>query len=121
MGIAWTVQDGKLVAKESAGRVLWSGRPDGAAPRTVVPVPDGQDCIVLLRYEDSDAHPFANVLRVTPNGSVLWRAPLPSEEPNDAYVSLSKAAEGLVANSWSGYWVRLDEASGRILERVFTK
>jgi hypothetical protein len=121
MGILWKVQDGKLVAAESTGRVLWTGRLDNTAPRTVLAVEGGEDCIVLLRYEDSDAHPFANVLRVTPSGGVTWRAALPSDEPNDAYVSVSRAPDGLVANSWSGYRVRLDESSGQILERVFTK
>lgn len=121
MKTVWEVKGDQLVAKDAIGRILWEGQPEESAPRTVLPLNNADDCIVLLGYEHSDAMPFENLLRLSPSGRVVWRAQLPSEEPNDAYVSLSRTPEGLVANSWSGYWVRLDEASGRIIERVFTK
>lgn len=121
MRVIWEIQGDQLAATDASGRTLWRGRPLDGVPRSVLALEGSNDCIVLLRYEDAPAGPNTNLLRLAPTGEIVWRAGLPSDEANDTYVSVSRTADGVVANSWSGYWVRVDESSGMILERVFTK
>ena len=82
-------------------------------------VDDDSKCLILLDTVASKEPTFENLLCVERNGNVVWKAELP--QSNDAFVSFEQTAEGLVANTWSGYRVRLDPATGKLMERQFVK
>jgi len=84
-----------------------------------LPIDNGSECVILLDPDASKEQTFDNLLRVGRDGNVVWKAELPQD--HDAYVSFHRTPEGLVANSWSGYRVRLDLATGKIIEKQFVK
>ena len=121
MGVLYSTHEGELVATDTeTGEVRWHGRPEGHPVSSIAPIPDSEDCLVLL---DRDVQPrpqhFENALRVGPDGTTRWRGELP--QAPDVYVEIDWAAEGPVAWSWSGFMVRLDPETGRIRSSVFTK
>lgn len=84
-----------------------------------MPVPGSTDTIVLLDYMDGPSV-FANLVRVTSDGAEVWRA-TPPQPGSDAWTFARIEGHEVVANSWSGYEVRLDIVSGRERSRTFTK
>jgi hypothetical protein len=111
-----------LVVQDAAGtRTVWRGRPDGHPVRSVLPVADASGCIVLLDYSRGPPGAFPNLIRCRPDGSVEWRAALPTTAGSDAYVRVSWDEGRLLANSWSGYQVVVDPDTGRITSSTFTK
>ena len=108
------------IVRAATGELRWRGKPDGYPVDEVLPVPDSDDCLVLLLYDRGPATAFRNLLRCRPDGVVVWRAELP-DRGADAYVGVRWMGEHLVAGSWSGFEVRLDPGTGRILEQTFTK
>jgi len=100
-------------------------RPDGYAPEKVLAVPDSRDAIALLRYseEGAPAH-FPNLVRVRPDGEIQWRGMPPALEPgvHDSWLAFRWAKSGgLSANSWSGFYCKIDPETGTIISAEFTK
>ncbi len=60
------------------------------------------------------------IVRRGPDGSMTWQV-LPPEGGQDVWVSARLQEDALVANSWSGWLVRLDLVTGVVIERIFTK
>ena len=50
----------------------------------------------------------------------IWRAE-PPDGPHDAWVAVEVDDGAVIANSWSGWCVRYDLATGSEMERAFTK
>lgn len=73
-------------------------------------VPDSQEKIVMLKYTE----PFANVLRCRLDGSIVWRAELPSGS-DDVYTNIEWKDQKLHAFSRSCSSVLLDGNTGKIL------
>ena len=78
------------VADSVTGRIAWHGKPDGYPVQTVLPVASSEDCIVLLRYgygkgQEGGYHPFSNLIRCRPDGSVVWWAELPTNHRDETY------------------------------------
>lgn len=90
-----------------------------------VRLPATDDTIVLLDPDQRPDgvlpwHPFHNVLRITPEGEVRWRAELLSEETAvKAWLGLDFDG-ALRVWTWS-YNCELDPESGRIVRKTFTK
>ena len=106
-----------------AALVRYRGRLDGYPLRRVVAVPDSRDAIALLRRtEDAPAH-FPNLVRVSPDGEIRWRAMPPALEPgaHDSWVAFRAKSGGLSANSWSGFYCKIDPETGAIVSAEFTK
>jgi len=74
--VTYELLSGEVVAREGNGRVRWRGRPDGYPAKAVVPLPDSDDAVVLLDYVAGPKN-FANLVRLTPDGRVAWRASPP--------------------------------------------
>jgi hypothetical protein len=116
------VNDGELLVFDDPP--TWHGRIEGRPVRQAASLSETPDAIVLLEpplIEDS-RQPFPNLLRVGPDGQVVWRAELP--EPGDwtdEYVEFGHRDGKLTANSWSCFHVVLDPETGRILSKKFTK
>jgi hypothetical protein len=78
----------------------------GSADRLVL-VPTGDGYCKVMVAERAD-------------GSEVWSG-YPPEGDQDAWVSVRIAGDAVLANSHSGWLVRLDLASGQEIERHFTK
>lgn len=79
--------------------------------------------LVIVRFP-YDAAPrsygaFDNLLAMNSRGERAWVAEL-TESGTDSYVAIS-SRDPLVAHSWSCFRCTLDVASGKILQKVFTK
>jgi outer membrane protein assembly factor BamB len=116
------LDDGTITATDASGAVVWTGRPLGARVVDIAVLGAIGAVIALLDYMEMGSGPAKNLIRIDREGTVVWQAPLPTSELSDAYVDFSLDSEGLVsANSWSGWRVRLDAASGEIIEKLFAK
>jgi hypothetical protein len=120
--VIYGVNDGELLVFDSSP--TWRGRFDGEGVRHVLSLAESDDAVVLLEAPpiDDSLQPFFNLVRVRPNGEIVWRAehPIP-EDWTDGYVAVEQNDGVLSANSWSCYYVVLDPDTGRILSSVFTK
>jgi len=80
---------------------------------------EGERCLILLDMTASKEKVFENLLCVERSGSMVWKAELPDQP--DAFVKFEMTANGLRAWTWSGWALRLEPATGKILERYFMK
>src|SRR5580693_9184731 len=97
---------GAIELYDDAGALRWSGRPLGFGASVVLSIPGTNDVIVLCNADERrERGPFRNLLRVAPDGSVVWRADLPGETGDDAYVAVRWVGGKLVANTWSAHRV----------------
>ena len=120
MAVACFVENEELwIVEAETGSLKWRGQPDGYPVWRVLPIPGSDDGLVLLRY-DRGPRTFPNLLRLRPDGSVVWRAELP-EQVGDTYVGMEWSNGSLTAGSWSGFEVVLDPDTGRLLAQKFTK
>lgn len=108
------------IVHATTGRVVWRGQPLGYSVQMVLPTPSSDAFLVLLRYDRGPTTAFRNLLRLQPDGAVVWQAELP-DRGYDAYTDVEWRNHVLTAFSWSGFLVVLDPDSGRILSTRFTK
>jgi hypothetical protein len=97
---------------------------DGRDVEKVIAVPGSPDSIVLLDAAVASSAKFANLIRVRPDGAVVWRATPPDTDPQsaDAWVAARWRKRGrLSANSWSCYLCEIDPETGATLSATFTK
>lgn len=119
--IFFSVSDGMLTILSDDAPVLWTGQPDGMRVLDLRVASDGCSAIALLD-PPAGAGRVRNLVRITSSGDVAWRGELPEDGPTDAFVSLDVGIEGVVlAATWTGYRVRLDPVTGRLLAQEFTK
>jgi hypothetical protein len=100
------------------GQIAWRGRPCGVSAKVVIGAPGSDDAIVLLSAQDGLRE---TLLRYRADGSVVWRAELPTHWSADYYVDVDLVEDVIHAGSWSGFDVVIDPATGRILSKQFTK
>ncbi|HSQ65776.1 MAG TPA: hypothetical protein VLM85_21290 [Polyangiaceae bacterium] len=113
--------NGAIEVTDATGRLVWRGKPLQHRVKSVIPLAGEDICIVLLDPDVQLRSHFENVVCVDPHGGVVWRASLPTSGNDDCYLALAYEGGALVANSWSGFRVRIDPRGGRILDAVFTK
>lgn len=111
---------GQIVIRDSGGAIRWRGKPDGFPAKAILPLTNSEDAVVLL---DRMAGPknFANVIRLAPDGRTLWRLSPPEPSMPDAWVQCEWVGDDMYANSWSGYRVQIDLATGRPSRSEFVK
>jgi hypothetical protein len=108
-----------------AKRLVWRGRPDNAPVRSLVELPGVSDVVALLdhmagpRNALGDVKGWPNLVRVSPGGDVIWRAA--STDRQDVWVESRWEGGRLLAWTLGGWKETLDHATGRVLQRVFTK
>lgn len=110
---------GIVVSRDSAGSISWSGNFEGRALRAVAPLEGGAQCVLLLDPDSSKQPVFENLLCINKEGDVVWTAKLPDSP--DAFVRISLEGKMILANSWSGFLLKLDAHTGKEIERVFVK
>jgi hypothetical protein len=118
------VREGVVEVHEE-GRTVWRGQVLGVSALTVFSLPRTPDGVVLLDWMDRPpgieaGHPYQNVLRIRADGSIVWRAELPSGETVKSFTATSWDEGKLIAQAWSHRCV-LDPETGHILETTFTK
>jgi hypothetical protein len=92
---------------------------DGVAAVDVVSFPQGA---VVLLDSGSGTGRVANLVGVSAEGTVIWRAAPPTDEPTDAFVSAKVSQSGqLLASTWTGYQAKVDPRSGHAVLLGFTK
>ena len=82
----------------------------------------GDKIIVLF---DPDAYTekfgqFKNLIALNANGERIWTAELPTNESGDTYNQVSSKCP-LVAYSWKSFACEIDESTGRIKKKIFSK
>jgi len=107
-----------VVFRADDGAISWSGSYRGMKVAAASPIDDAR-CLVLLDTAASKEKVFENLLCVERNGAVAWKAELPDQP--DAFVKFEMTPTGLRAWTWSGWNLKLDTATGRIIEREFVK
>jgi hypothetical protein len=124
--VRWSEADGRAVARDG-DRTTWSGTVDGGARvSTVLPVVDSGDAVLLLHCDHrpvgvEDWHPFFNLIRVAPDGTIRWRAELvPQETVWKCYLQV-EWRDGRLGALAASYECTIDPATGRLIEAVFTK
>jgi hypothetical protein len=99
---------------------------DGGVVVTTMTVPGSEDEIVLLDPESRpdgvlDWHPFRNVVRLSPQGEVRWRAEvLPQETTVKCWLGMRFDDNRLTVWTYS-YLCELDLESGLVTRSTFTK
>lgn len=81
------------------------------------------NAVVVLLDPDADLglqDQYRNLIAVTTNGSVLWRAELPTERRSDVYWRIASKSP-LVASSFSSYDCEIDVHTGTINRANFYK
>ena len=106
------------VFRAADGAFSWSGSYRAMKVVAALPI-DGERCLILLDTAASKQEVFENLLCVECVGNVVWKAELPDQP--DAFVKFEMVADGLRAWTWSGWALRLDPATGKILGRQFVK
>jgi len=86
-----------------------------------VPIPASRDTIVLLDWTSDEARHGRNLVRITPEGQVVWRATPPENGTLDSFVAVEWEGAVLTASTWSCYRVTVDVDSGAITVLYFTK
>ena len=118
----YVTSSGELVILESHPCTeIWRGMPEGVPVSKAISAPNTNDIIVLLEYSHNPKHSFNNLIRIGPDGSIIWYAELPKTAANDAYVEMELRENSLLAWSWSGYKAVIDLNSGNIVQKAFTK
>jgi len=108
-----------IVSATLDGELAWRWvPPEGHAVRLLVL--EGGDVLVVVEvitYKKSKPSLF----RLTQDGRLVWAAEM-RDRDDGTYVSAEVSADGgLFANTWSGWRVRLDPATGKIVDQVFVK
>jgi hypothetical protein len=122
MKTVYAVNNGLLsIINSNDSSLLWLGKPDGYAAQDVIAVDGSDEGIILLDFasELAPSH-FANLLRCRSDGSIIWRAELPTIG-SDAYTAMEWRGTKLMAFSWSGFAVEIDPMNGKVKKKTFTK
>lgn len=64
---------------------------------------------------------FKNLIGVDEQGTILWKADLPTTITGDTYHSLEIRDDKIYAYSWCSYECCIDPVTGKILNKTFTK
>ncbi|HEY0259683.1 MAG TPA: hypothetical protein VGC18_07520 [Lacisediminihabitans sp.] len=119
--VFFSVSDGILTISLDDASDVWAGLPDGMRVLDLRIASDGRSALALLDPPAGGGR-VRNLVRITSAAEVVWRGELPQAGATDAFVSLDTDIDGVVlASTWTGYRVRLDPATGRLLSQEFTK
>lgn len=82
-------------------------------------IPGTNDALVKVHLDGDDY--FSGIRRVTDSGTTVWSLGAPAFGPNDTWVSAEIEGDVLILNSWSGYSVAVNLATGALGSPAFTK
>lgn len=119
----WWVESDEAWTADSSGQ-KWHGKLLGSRVLDVAALPGSNDCVAVLDWMDRPPgfeawHPFANLVRASPTGEVVWAADPPKDDLK-SWTAVSIHDGTVVARAWSHRCV-LDPDTGRIVGTEFTK
>lgn len=119
--LEYSLDNGEIEIRESAsGMKVWKGHPLVLPVIKVTGLPARQGCIALLDPMKRPRQSFANLIRCSPLGSVIWQADPPTSF-NESYVEFDLSDDAIIAWSWSGYRLIVGIERGEILSKKFGK
>ena len=83
----------------------------------------GDRVIALLDPDKGPYHPnnrYANLVCYAADGTLVWRAELPTSGGGDCYFKV-RSEDPIVVSSFSSYRCTIDPETGRIVDRTFLK
>jgi hypothetical protein len=83
-----------------------------------VDLPDGR--VVLFR-DATNVYRAENLVRLNSDGSLRWRAALPANTGPDNFTDAALDGPRIRANTWSGWVIWFDHATGTVSESKFGK
>jgi len=108
--------------------VTWHGWPDGKPVSQAIGIPGSEDALVLLNSDAGPRTPYGdlkgwpNLVRVRPDGHVVWRVEAGTTEGDrDWWTAIEATSVGIWGTTWSCHRKEVDAGSGRILDSLFTK
>jgi len=117
----YRVAEHDLIIEDADHQLRWRGQPEQRPVEWATAIRFAEDGLALYHYYRPD-HPyggFQNLVRVAPDGSIVWRAELP--ERDDKYVNANLVGGRVSAYSWSGFDVEIDVDTGMIVSKRFSK
>lgn len=117
--IICTIANRLRVYSAPNGSLSWQGDYEGMPVIALLAVKSNAVWIVLLEPSATKQPTFENLLCIAGDGHLIWKAELPST--HDCFVEVQDGPDGLIAATWSGYRVKLNPETGKIMERKFTK
>ena len=108
-----------VVSQNADASYTWSGQYNGIEIKRAVPIENGKLCILLLDPDASKRSTFENLLCIDRRGRPVWTATLPTSP--DAFLDIASTPAGLLAKTWSGLTILLDQRAGTELRRTFVK
>lgn len=115
----YRIDGGELVAISAIdATILWRHTlPACIEPQLATLLHDPPGCILLASDPNCPAN--SRITRFKPNGEIAWQTP--SDTTYGDWLSLRLESNNIIANTWNGYLVTLDCASGKIRNAEFTK
>lgn len=77
--------------------------------------------ILLYDWMSDAGKDGRNLVRVDPEGGVLWRAAPPTTDMRDCFTAIRWDGQALTASTWSGYRVSVELQNGSVTVLEFTK
>jgi outer membrane protein assembly factor BamB len=110
-----------VCASPKTGEVIWHIAIGNTSVEKIMASKDGVSVIVYNGYfgfEDNQGK--GNIVKISQDGQIVWRAELPSE--TDIYANPPYYDKGvLCSNSWECFRCEISEKDGMILSKQFTK
>jgi hypothetical protein len=124
----YSVQDKELFVTDiETGKLTWKGKPNQLDVLTVIPIPETNDCIVLLKYSQPGSYQ-KNLLRLDPYGRIKWEPGLPiktlfglERTDQEIYLAVKLDDNRVIGTTFSGFIDFIDIETGQILDSVFVK
>lgn len=123
-------QDTLVIQKGDSEKILWRGRPLGLPVRGAYPIEHSDDCIVLLDWRTAADKGSINLLRINPEGNIIWEINMPDADNQylgitrdyELYVKIGGVSERIIeAHSGSGFLDSIDVETGDVMKSEFTK
>jgi outer membrane protein assembly factor BamB len=108
-----------VVTKNADGSFSWTGQYNNTPIKCVIAIDNGNRCILLLDPDASTRPAFENLFCIDKNGNTIWTAKLPTSP--DVFVEIIPTSDGVLAKTWSGFSVLLNQNTGIELKRKFIK
>jgi hypothetical protein len=86
-----------------------------------VDLPDATGSIVLYDWMSDEVRDGRNLMRIDPEGNILWKASPPTTGRQDCFTWMHWDGQMLTANTWCGCRVGVDPQNGNVTVLEFTK
>lgn len=131
MKYIYSIENDKLKSfSKVLKKTIWSGKPYGVNVVSCAEIPDSDDCIVLLEWEMCVRLNIKNILRINPEGRVIWKINRPDRfndlfginRQNDTYLQIYKVSSSRAfINTYSGFLDSVDLDTGMVVDSEFVK